>query len=173
MKTFSQILTEAKSVKVPKFKTTADMLKFISSLSGGDKVLDDVWDPDSGELYMSKGQNKKQATKQHSAMDPRSLNKIKIKNKVRATVGDAEFDEIYQWVEQPISKITGTTVDDYDTSLRIPAFISRKDGTKIDDDDVYEIEEWMYDKYDFLDSEGFEASISKKGNRAIVSVSFI
>jgi hypothetical protein len=173
MKSFKEILNEVKGVKVPKFKTSAEMLKFLSSLSGSDKVLDTVYDPDTGEVYMSKGQNKKQAARQHSTMEPHNLNKVKVKNTGGRDDFTKDFDEIYQWVEQPISKITGTKVADYDTSLRIASMISRKDGKKIDQDDIDEIEMWFEDKYDFLDSEGFEASISKKGNRAVVSISFI
>ena len=175
MKTFKELM-EAKTVRVPKFKTTKDMLKFISSLGGNDKVTDDVYDPETGEMYIQKGQNKKQASKHHPAMDPRNLRTVSVKNKDNSFSSfNMDFKDIYKVVSASVGKIAGVSskdVPDTDVSTKIPYLISRKDGKPISDDDIDEIEIWLDDEYEWVSGEGLTLSVSKKGRRAEISIGF-
>ena len=154
MKTFNEFITEAKTVKVPVFKTEKDFKKFIHSLPGAAKVAGNVVNPSTGELIMSKGEMKKKVFKQQAT----SMRKW------------GSFEDVYVIKPAMLSKVVGMSTQELaDADIedsRVPEFVQRKDGFMIDSDDLDEIK-WEIE--DNLPNNVKVSSFDTKGKKAFVN----
>jgi hypothetical protein len=156
----SEILKEAQTFGVPEFQTSADAQEFIRNLPGSAKVADHVVDPETGEVLMPKGSVKRKEFRQ----EPSSMKDKDF---------DKDFEDIYQWVESSVGKITGSENDgDYDLDLIIPYLISRKDGLAMSEDDLDEVEMWLDDNYAWFKRTNMLMQPSINGNRIQIDVGF-
>lgn len=154
MKTLKTFLAEVQTIKVPKFKTEKDMQKFIHSLPGAAKVADYVVNPDTGEVIMEPGEQKKKVFKREAP----NLRKW------------GNFEDVYRIKYAMLSKITGMSTQELaDADIedtKVPEFIQRVDGYKIDADDIDEIE-WGIE--DMLPSNVSYSTADNKGKRAYIN----
>jgi len=141
------ILNE-KILTPPNFKSSKDALQWYSGLGPSTKVSDDVIDPETGEIYLQRGQSKKSEKKRDI------IKKIK-----KANVGDKydlytfrdkrDFEKIFNVVKWDPSKETSDEeLDDlhskgYDLEVNIPKLIARKDRKDFTDNDEWNIESYI------------------------------
>lgn len=158
MGNFKNFLNEGQTFKVPVFKTEKDMNKFIHSLPGAGKLAGNVVNPDTGELVIEKGSTKKKA------MKPSHIN---------ITRKFGSFDDIYAVKLALLSKMSGLTtseLSDVDIEdMKLPEFIQRKDGFKLDSEDEDEIEMFL-DDLNTGDLDNVRvSSLDNKGKKLFIS----
>ena len=159
MKTYNQFITEAKTVGVPDFKTSEEMLSFILGLAGADKVGDNVMDPETGEVIMNKGEQKKKIFKKKS-------------ERVRWF---EELEKYFVIKTASVAKVSGEDESsladrDYDGSYIIPEKIKKKSGGKIDSDDLVLIQDYLDFEIDLPDN--IKLSVAVGNPWAQISVMF-
>lgn len=153
------LIKEAKVVKVPKFKTSKDVSKWLKSIPANAKVSDDVWDPETGEVFMEKGDTKAKLAKKdiktlqrYGAWD--KWDNFYFHNDRHAT--KKEFEQFFNVVYKDNSKISDEDKEmlikgGYEWDFLYPSKIKRKDGKPFTEHDVENIKEFgdWYGQYIF------------------------
>jgi len=145
-----KIAERGRKVKVPKLKTTKEMVTFYNSLGLDDTVVDDLFDPETGEVILEPGETK------------RKLLKHKAKTSYQARVDGEPFDYVapaysanwsesdfhafYYLVTKELSKMVDDPetllAGDYDVYTNFPAAIKRKDNKPFTDVDIWNIQQY-------------------------------
>lgn len=148
------LLTEGrktKTIKVTKnFKTRKDVVKFIDTLKDFETPDIDLFDPDTGEILMSRGDTKHEIKKykKKSYKNSHADDEIDVPYLTFGYDEDEyDFNAFYNVVTKPISKLVddpeSLSAKDYDTSTVIPVALSRKDGLKFTNDDIDNIKNYI------------------------------
>jgi len=150
------LIVEAKKVKVPKFKTSKQVSDWLKSIPANAKVDSDIWDPETGEIFMEKGDTKAKLGKKLAksrTLDWDKWDSFTFYNNRNAS--KQEFEEYFNVVYRDNAKdltdedkerlIQGDYAWDYD----YPSKIKRKDGktfTENDKENIEQFGEW-YGQY--------------------------
>jgi hypothetical protein len=140
-------LAEAKVVKVPEFKTPEEMEKFLSKMHPDATPEDAIWDPETGEVFMQRGETKRKlAKKAFKAQSKSKVNQASLlwpwSKGDKDYFEDAAFNSVYNVVNRDYAKEVGSKEaenlrdNDYDVDFDYPAAIKRKDGQQFDEYDV-------------------------------------
>lgn len=140
-------LMEAKVVRVPEFKTSEEMEKFLKNMHPDATPDDAIWDPETGEVFMQRGETKRKlAKKAFKAQSKSKVNQASLlwpwSKGDRDNFEDAAFNSVYNVVNRDYAKEVGAKEaenlrsHDYDVDFDYPAAIKRKDGQKFDEYDV-------------------------------------
>jgi hypothetical protein len=152
----TNLIKEAKTVKVPKFKTSKEVANFITKLPSNVKVADDVFDPETGEVYMEKGDTKAKLEKKKI----KSLERLWDKWDRFHFFNDShsrkkDFEEYFNVVYRDFGKGLSDEEKEmyfsggYEWDFDYPSKIKRKDGKSFTQNDVENIENFAdwYSKY--------------------------
>ena len=133
--------------KVPTFKKSKDMETWFSRLNGADKVSTDVIDPETGEIILEKGKQKKSLGK-NPFLTGRPSRYGVPPNISDKDYGIALYDakKFYHVVETTVKKASGMDdilvgAHDYDIEMTMPSLIKRKDGQPMDEDDEWNMKD--------------------------------
>jgi hypothetical protein len=141
-----QLLNE-KTVKVPnggKLKNEKAVKDFIKKLGGKDKVNNDVWNGETGEIWMEKGDSKAKLAKKnkHYTDDYDKWELYTFDN------DKDEFEDYFYVVYRDNAKGMSDEEKemlrsgDYDYDFSFPSKIKRKDGKKFTQNDKENIEDF-------------------------------
>lgn len=144
------LISEVKTVKVPKFKTSKQVTDFLKSIPATAKVDNDIWDPQTGEVYMEKGQSKaKLSKKQYKQLSPEltPIDWFTFLDRNDRKDFEKFFNVIYRDFGKGLSDDEKEmyTSGDYEWEFEYPSKIKRKDGKPFTQNDVNNIEyfaEW-------------------------------
>ena len=147
-----ELLSEAKIAKVPKFKTSKQMFDWMKSIPANAKVGDDVFDPETGEVHMEKGQSKAKLGKLYykkHGNSRKSLDDIDFFYFDPHYSDKHDFEEYFNVVYRDNAK--GMSDDekemlrsgDYDYDFSFPSKIKRKDGKPFNENDKENIENFI------------------------------
>ena len=149
----TSLIKEAKKEKPPKFKTSQQMFDWMKNIPANAKVTDDVFDPETGEIHMEKGQSKmklgKLYYKRHG--NNKTLDHIDFFYFDPHYSDKNEFEDYYNVVYRDNAKGMSDEEKemlrsgDYDYDFSFPSKIKRKDGKPFTDNDKDNIEnfaEW-------------------------------
>lgn len=142
-----------KKVKVPKFKTKEEVIQFIKGLGLDDTPMEDVVDPEFGEVLMEPGQTKRARLKRKakSSNEPEGLWDLEVGQfrnpKHWVDLYDNDFNDFYNIVTKSVKDVIDNPEEmenaDYDIYALMPTAISRKDGKPFTSTDLYNIEQYM------------------------------
>ena len=140
----TSLLSEGKKVKVPTFKTSKQAEDFVKNLKFDDVVAKDVFDPETGEVYMEQGWSKKKIAK-NKAKNKHQFDMIKDLDTGEywgrsEDVGDLQkfylikFEDLDKgWSEKERDKMFDAG---YDVSVNLPKSIMRRDKKPFTENDV-------------------------------------
>jgi len=160
IETISLLLEKkGKKVKVPDFKRRKDAVDFLNKLGLDDTVIGDLFDPDTGEIWMEPGQTKRKLLKAKAkgilsipSADLDFMAMTYKKNRDGYWEDESDFYTFYHVIEKPLEKMVDEPekllVGDYDIYVSFPVKIKRKDGKPFTEVDMWNIEEFIKFKED-------------------------
>lgn len=150
-----KLLLERK-VKVPEFKKSKDAEKFYNALGPTDVVAKDVFDPETGEVFIEKGHSKRTQKKNAYKSSHKSRPKDSLKDRLEDYKESkiyyfSKFDDIRDfqdhynvkieriskgWDKESINRLRD---GEYDVDHDMPKLVMRQDKKSFDQNDIENI----------------------------------
>jgi len=157
----SEGLAEGRRVRVPSFRTSRDAEDWIARLGPNDSPVDDVVDPESGEILMEPGETKRKKAKRSMRGVGRRRKPTRYQDTDSPLLdppgrGDywrdeRQFNDFYNVVMKPMADEVDDPEHmmamDYDVSYDFPAVVARKDRKPLNQDDVDNIQYFLDYRY--------------------------